>query len=137
MTLIKIFIHIIRENKNLTVKEKMSLIKIEKMISINPFDSVNYFCTTIYIGLLITGTFGNLFVIFLNPLSIKGSKASIVASTFLSTIHLILLYLNSFDFVKIDRIGNLFIESIIGCRTINIIYRSLLLLEPWQEFFYL
>jgi hypothetical protein len=111
----------------------MSLIKIEKMISVDPFDSFNYFSTTIYFALLIIGTFGNLFIIFLNPVPSNNylKKAVIVPSTFLSIIHLLLLYLNSFDFVNIDVIGNIFIESIMRCRTINIIYRSLLLLEPW------
>ena len=114
-------------------KQKMSLIKIEKMICVDPFDSFNYFSTTIYFGLLIIGTFGNLFIIFLNPVPSTNylKKAVVVPSTFLSLIHLLLLYLNSFDFVNIDVIGNIFIESIMRCRTINIIYRSLLLLEPW------
>ncbi len=110
----------------------MSLIKIEKMICVDPFDSFNYLSTTIYFGLLIIGTFGNLFIIFLNPVPATNYlKKAVVPSTFLSLIHLLLLYLNSFDFVNIDVIGNIFIESIMRCRTINIIYRSLLLLEPW------
>jgi hypothetical protein len=122
-----------KNNSKEKKKQKMSLIKIEKMICVDPFDSFNYLSTTIYFGLLIIGTFGNFFIIFLNPVPATNylKKAVVVPSTFLSLIHLLLLYLNSFDFVNIDVIGNIFIESIMRCRTINIIYRSLLLLEPW------
>jgi hypothetical protein len=109
--------------------------KIEINNSTEPMNYLAYInkCFTIvYFHLLVIGTIGNLLVIFVYTYKSRfKNHTTFLGFVILAIIHLVLLYLSSFDFIQIDVITNLFVTSKVACSVYNIIYRSFLLLEQW------
>jgi hypothetical protein len=117
----------------------MTILKIEKLNIlglINPY--INYCLKIIYLNLVVIGTIGNLVVIFGYAYKSECKKnPTFLAFIILSIIHLVLLYMCSFDFMEIDFVIDVFLNYGAACSAFNVVYRSLLLLEPWQvDLFY-
>ena len=111
----------------------MSFIKIELNNStelISPYYSKCF--EIVYIILLALGTIGNSIVIFCYS-SKQNAKRHIFFVAFIqqSLVHVLLLYMNSFDFIQMSTIVQLIINSDLACSIYNLIFRSLLLIDSW------
>jgi hypothetical protein len=109
----------------------MQIEKISSPGQLSP-DFSHFIFMIIFIHLLIIGTVGNLVIIF--GYSYKSSwkkNTAFLAFILISTIHIILLYMSSLDFINMDRIIDLLLKSGLACSVYNIVYRSMSLLEIW------
>jgi hypothetical protein len=135
---IALFLFYIEYNLTLKFKKqkKMTVLKIQKLHSpqaLSIASSTDYYgFPLVFMCLLVIGTIGNIFVV--SGYSYRSSfKKHTTYSTFiiLAIIHLVLLYMSAFDFIRIDFISRVFLESKFACSAYNVVYRSFLLLEPW------
>ncbi len=119
----------------------MTIMKIEKnstFSTLNPY--TDFFLKIIYLNILVIGTIGNILIIFIYSYKSSYKKqTTFLAFIVLAIFHLVLLYMNAIDFIKIDFIIDTLTNSKVACSLYNIIYRSFLLLEPWylSNFFFL
>ena len=90
--------------------------------------SIDIFFLVIFIILIFFGTIGNLFTIIFYSNFYKKQKTFLPCLyIILSIIHLILLYMNSFEFISIKVI----LISDFACKVFNVFYNNFLFLEPW------